>query len=1064
MTHNLMLRKIVSILMTVIMTIIIFIPAASALNVSSKEYYTVEEPYFYDNAVSNIASISIVDKIDLEKLRSEVFEFFYNCPAGKDENGNANPTAFLDVSKYQIPVDERSAIFSLIWHEWAELFHIKSISYYRSSDDLVTKIGVTEYYYEADEYHRMLNVCEREAEKLLKGIKGNKSLTDLEKVLLIHDRIAASIEYDYDDYLAKTLDRSVYNMYGVLGNKTAVCEGYSLANIYLLEKVGIKAVYCSSGTLSHAWNIVYINGRPYHVDVTHDDPVWDVTGRVNHKNLLLSTNALYNDTGSHTATDYNTTPTDTTYDHYFWQDSNTEFQLLNGDIYYINNSDAKIYRVDGNTKTAIASIEDKWRATATSSYAENYSRLSSDGTYLLYSLSNAVYKLDVKTGKSTILWQPEKPGEFYNIYGFTYDGTYLICDINSKPNSDATTKANYQQKKLYDVTPPTAVMTASNQVATSQTVTIDLYDEGELSGYYWGTSANYNQNNYTAIAGSLTETQVSKTVTQSGTYYLTAADKSGNLSETFSITFVKTTLDANPGSVSPSYVITASGNSFPLPKAERVYFENLGWSVDQTKTVSYKAGDLYQPNASKTLYAVWSECTHGTYSQTVIKEATCYAEGEMKYTCTICGEYSYTEMINKTPHTVVIDEAVAATCTKTGLSEGKHCSVCNEVIIKQEVTEKLPHNYIAATVKPDALKSTAGCETPAVYYYSCSVCGDVEHNDAHTFTNGEANGHSFVWVTDKEATCGATGIKHEVCSDCGVKRSENTEIPATGNHSYTAQIVNDKALKSKATCEKAASYYYSCANCGTLEKNDDHTFTFGNTTDHEYEWSIDEDATCTSTGIKHEKCVHCGATRNENTLIDRKDHTLSKTGKKDADCTTVGNTEYYTCNVCKKIFKDSAAEQEITADETIISPKGHIAQVIAAKAPSCTDAGNIEYYSCANCRKNFKDASFSEEISAGQVTLSATGHNYQQTKVSDPTCQSEGYITYVCSNDASHNYTEKLPKVNHKDSNGDGKCDMCDTEMSNNNAKVCKYCGEVHTGFFGWIVKFFHFIFSLFNK
>lgn len=52
---------------------------------------------------------------------------------------------------------------------------------------------------------------------------------------------------------------------------------------------------------------------------------------------------------------------------------------------------------------------------------------------------------------------------------------------------------------------------------------------------------------------------------------------------------------------------------------------------------------------------------------------------------------------NETPfehiHTIVIDKRVEPTCTKTGLTEGKHCSECNDIIVAQEVIPMINHKY-----------------------------------------------------------------------------------------------------------------------------------------------------------------------------------------------------------------------------------------------------------------------------------------------------------------------------------------------------------------------------------
>ena len=64
--------------------------------------------------------------------------------------------------------------------------------------------------------------------------------------------------------------------------------------------------------------------------------------------------------------------------------------------------------------------------------------------------------------------------------------------------------------------------------------------------------------------------------------------------------------------------------------------------------------------------------------------------------CEICDMELRRSKITVDPlgHTEVTDEAVAPTCTKTGLTEGSHCLVCNKVLVKQTSVNKISHEYV----------------------------------------------------------------------------------------------------------------------------------------------------------------------------------------------------------------------------------------------------------------------------------------------------------------------------------------------------------------------------------
>lgn len=113
---------------------------------------------------------------------------------------------------------------------------------------------------------------------------------------------------------------------------------------------------------------------------------------------------------------------------------------------------------------------------------------------------------------------------------------------------------------------------------------------------------------------------------------------------------------------------------------------------------------------------------------------------------------------------------------------------------------------------------------------------------------------------------------------------------------------------------------------------------------------------------------------------------------------------------------------------------------------SCTNTG-MKIYTCEKCEAE------NTEI------IPATGHKWSSwTVVSEPTCTEIGIEQRVCSNDKSHVETREIAKTAHADIDGDGFCDNCDSEVKNGttNRNACKYCGQVHEGFWGKFVGFFH--------
>ncbi len=122
-----------------------------------------------------------------------------------------------------------------------------------------------------------------------------KNMKPAEIVLAYHEYLTSTVEYDASGIRGynKVNGRDhKYDMYGTLVNKKAVCQGYAETMNYLLRKAGIPCALATSKYINHAWNVVRLNGRWYHVDATWDDPTDDLPGQSRHEYFLISTDTL----------------------------------------------------------------------------------------------------------------------------------------------------------------------------------------------------------------------------------------------------------------------------------------------------------------------------------------------------------------------------------------------------------------------------------------------------------------------------------------------------------------------------------------------------------------------------------------------------------------------------------------------------------------------------------------------------------------------------------------------------------------------------------------------------
>ena len=324
-------------------------------------------------------------------------------------------------------------------------------------------------------------------------------------------------------------------------------------------------------------------------------------------------------------------------------------------------------------------------------------------------------------------------------------------------------------------------------------------------------------------------------------------------------------VDPNTADGASSYRIT--GGTVVLQStqaaANAVYTSlpaNYGVWVGADEASAAPVSTVTQPVLARNKYARFAEKQSYTLTLVNVKEgssATVVGGDAITYTAADAPEgqhFSHWELTVGTsttsvgtnatytgtmPHSDATLTAVYESC-RGGTATCKERATCE--VCGKPYGSLAPHSYTAEVADAKYLKTEADCDHAAVYYKSCTGCGESSKGTEFeaTFTHGEPLGHDWgAWTSNGDDThtrvctrdaahtetknChgGTADCTHKpVCEDCGAEYGTGT------NHDFTAEIVGEKYLRSEADCDYAAVYYKSCTRCGESSEGAEQEATF----------------------------------------------------------------------------------------------------------------------------------------------------------------------------------------------------------------------------------------------
>lgn len=255
-------------------------------------------------------------------------------------NGMMAHASSVDISGFGLNKNEdgleilRSVIQGLRYSE-AGLFGVDGLYEYSSySSGLMISVNLS-YLYGESEWDEVLADYEARVQAIVDSCPSDTS--DFEKILYYHDYLAAHYDYDMRAYSSNANERAlaVHDAYGLMTQGVGVCQAYTALYAELLSRAGIEVTYAQSGSMNHIWNVVALDGKTYHIDVTWDDPTNTMPGTVKHTYFMCSDTEIQNGQNPHYGWQSTETCDTDRFVTWWGRDVTSGFCALNGTYYGI---------------------------------------------------------------------------------------------------------------------------------------------------------------------------------------------------------------------------------------------------------------------------------------------------------------------------------------------------------------------------------------------------------------------------------------------------------------------------------------------------------------------------------------------------------------------------------------------------------------------------------------------------------------------------------------------------------------------------------------------------------